>query len=108
MVPTLFLISLANFAIVSLAPAKRPTNVSSTGELDSSASMEAKEAEHIFRRTFFLDRPIFLNTRYALEDEEILWLLAAPTREWALPKERKQAFDDLDDYGRTIVPHLMR
>ena len=108
MVPTLFLITLLNFAIVNLAPAKRPTNVSSTGELDSSASMEAKEAEHIFRRTFYLDRPVFLNTRYSLTDEEILWLLAAPTREWALPKERRHAFDELDDYGRTIVPHLMR
>jgi peptide/nickel transport system permease protein len=108
MVPTLFLISLINFAIVNLAPAKRPTNISSSGELDKSASMEAKEAEHIFRRTFYLDRPIFLNTRYTLEDEEILWLLAAPTRECEPPKARKRAFDDLDDYGRPIVPHLMR
>jgi peptide/nickel transport system permease protein len=108
MIPTLFLISLLNFAIVNLAPAKRPTNVSPTGELDSSASMEAKEAEHIFRRTFYLDRPLFLNTRYTLEDEEILWLLAAPLREWEIPKERKRAFDALDDFGRVIVPHLMR
>ncbi len=108
MVPTLFLISLLNFAIVNLAPAKRPTNVSSTGELDLSASMEAKEAEHIFRRTFYLDRPVFLNTRYSLADEEILWLLAAPAREWEMPKERRRAFDALDDYGRTIVPHLIR
>jgi peptide/nickel transport system permease protein len=108
MVPTLFLISLVNFAIVNLAPAKRPTNVSVTGELDSSASMEAKEAEHIFRRTFYLDRPVFLNTRYSLTDGDILWRLAAPTREWEPPKDRRRAMDDLDDYGRTIVPHLMR
>ncbi len=108
MVPTLFLISLLNFAIVNLAPAKRPTNVSVTGELDKSASMEAKEAEHIFRRTFYLDRPVFLNTRYSLTDGEILWLLAAPAREGELPKARRRAFDDLDDYGRTIVPHLIR
>jgi peptide/nickel transport system permease protein len=108
MVPTLFLISLINFGIVNLAPAKRPTNVSDTGALDTSASMEAKEAEHIFRRTFYLDRPVFLNTRYRLTDEEILWLLAAPAREWETPKEKRHALDGLDDYGRTIVPHLIR
>ncbi|HEX5031062.1 MAG TPA: ABC transporter permease [Candidatus Eisenbacteria bacterium] len=109
MVPTLFLISLLNFAIINLAPAKRPSNIrSDTGELDTSASMEAKESEHIFRQTFYLDRPIFWNTRYALTDEEILWLLATPTRPWEIPKERKKASDDLDDYGRVIVPHLIR
>jgi len=109
MVPTLFLISLINFAIINLAPAKRPSNIrSDTGELDTSASMEAKESEHIFRQTFYLDRPIFWNARYALTDDEILWLLAAPTRAWEIPKDRKRAFDDLDDYGRMVIPHLIR
>ncbi len=109
MVPTLFLISLINFGIVNLAPVKPPSNVRpETGDFDASASMEAKEAEHIFRRTFFLDRPVFFNTRYDLEDGEILWLLTMPQREWELPKDRTRASAALDDYGRMIIPHLIR
>jgi peptide/nickel transport system permease protein len=109
MIPTLFLISLINFGIVNLAPVKPPSNVRpETGDFDASASMEAKEAEHIFRRTFYLDKPVFFNTRYGLTDEEILWLLTMPMREWELPKQRTSGSEALDDYGRTIVPHLIR
>ena len=108
MVPMLFGISLVNFAILNLAPAPRSSNVKQGGDLDISSSMEANEAQHIFRRTFNLDKPAFLNWRYGLTDEEILWRLASTQRPWELPKDRKDASDALDDYGRTIVPHLLR
>lgn len=107
MIPMLFGISLVNFAILNLAPAPRSSNVKQGGDLDLSSSMEANEAQHIFRRTFNLDKPAFLNPRYGLTDAEILWKLASPQRPWELPKDRKEAFDALDDYGRTIVPQLL-
>jgi peptide/nickel transport system permease protein len=108
MIPMLFGISIVNFAILNLAPAPRSSNVTNTGDLDLASSMEANEGEHIFRRTFNLDKPAFLNTRYGLRNEEILWRLTSPQRSYELPKDRTEAKDTLDDYGRTIVPHALR
>jgi peptide/nickel transport system permease protein len=108
MVPLLFGISLVNFAILSMAPTPRSSNVKQSGDIDLSASMEANEGQHIFRRTFNLDKPAFFNTRFGIEDAEIFWLLTLPQRAWELPKARKDGFDALDDYGRTIVPHVLR
>jgi peptide/nickel transport system permease protein len=108
MVPMLFGISLVNFAIITFAEPPRSSRVSEKGDFDRSSSMEANEAEHIFRQTFFLDRPRFWNARYGIEDEEVLWHLASTQRAWELPKERHQARYALDDYGRVIVPHLLR
>jgi len=107
MVPMLFGISLVNFAIVNLAPAPRSSSVSEAGEFDRSSSVEANEGEFIFRRTFNLDKPTFLNARYALETGEILWLVATPLRPWEAPKARRAHQGLLDDYGRVIVPHLI-
>jgi len=108
LVPILFGISLVNFLIINLAPAPRSSTVGTSGEFDRSTSVEANEADFIFRQTFNLDKPVLFNTRFGLEDEEILWRLLAPTRIWELPKERLEHRDRLDDYGRTIVPHLLR
>ena len=80
MIPLLFGISFVNFIIVTAAEAPRSSNVQQSGELDASKSLEANETEYIFRRTFNLDKPKFFNTRFWLEDEDIFWLLAAPTR----------------------------
>jgi peptide/nickel transport system permease protein len=108
MVPTLFGITIINFAIINLAPAPRSSNVQPSGDFDASKSMEADEAVHIFRKTFYLDRPVFLNTRYALADGEVFWRLVSPLNDWISPAEKRKAQYELDDYGRAIVPHLLR
>ena len=108
MIPMLFGISILNFLIINAGEAPRMSNVNEAGDFDASASMQANEREHIFRRTFNLDKPRFYNTRYTLRDEEILWLLASPQRAWEIPADRKDAMHSLDDYGRVIVPHLLR
>jgi len=108
MVPTIFLISAINFAIINAAPAPRLSNVGADGIFDKSASAEANEGEFIFRQTFALDKPVFWNTRYALEDGEILWRVSTFLRPWELPKDRRAHRDTLIDYGRTIIPHLVR
>ncbi len=108
MIPMLFGISIVNFLIINAGEAPRMSNVNESGDFDASASMQANEREHIFRRTFNLDKPRFYNTRYGLQDEEILWLLASPQRAWEIPADRKDAMHTLDDYGRVIVPHLLR
>lgn len=108
MIPMLFGISIVNFLIINAGEAPRMSNVNESGDFDASASMQANEREHIFRRTFNLDKPRFYNTRYGLTDDDILWLLASPQRAWEIPADRKDAMDALDDYGRVIVPHLLR
>jgi peptide/nickel transport system permease protein len=108
LVPTLFGISLVNFLIINLAPAPRSSSVGTSGEYDRSTSVEAKEGEFIFRQTFNLDKPTLLNFRFALGDGEILWLVSTPLRVWELPKDRRGNQNLLDDYGRAIVPHLVR
>jgi ABC-type dipeptide/oligopeptide/nickel transport system permease component len=108
MIPTIFGISLINFALINIGDPQRTTSVDPEGKVDPSKSVEAGEAERIFRQTFNLDKPVFLNTRYGLEDGEILWRLATPLRAYALPVQKKENLEALEDYGRTIVPHLVR
>jgi hypothetical protein len=103
MFPMLFGISVVNFGILNLAPAPRSSNVKQGGDLDLSSSMEANEGQYIFRRTFNLDKPAFLNWRYGLTDEEVFWKLASTQRPWETPKDRKEASMPRD-YGRTIAP----
>ena len=108
MIPTLFGISLINFALINAADVSRSSTISAEGSLDASASVEAGEADRILRATFNLDKPVFFNTRYSLSDGEILWRLTTPLRVYSLPAEKVKDRDTLDDYGRTIVPHLVR
>jgi peptide/nickel transport system permease protein len=108
MIPTLFGISLFNFLLINAADAPRSGSMSVEGVVDASASAEAGEAERIFRASFNLDKPVLFNTRFLLDDEDVFWLLAAPMRPYASVEEKKLARDQLEDFGRTIVPHLIR
>ena len=107
MVPMLFGISLVNFGILHLVEAPRSSSVGTSGEFDTSTSVEANEAEFIFRQTFKLDKPAFLNTRFALRHDEVLWLLATPLRPWEPPRDLRGNQNRLEDYGRAIVPMLL-
>jgi len=108
MVPTLIGISLVNFLIINAADAPRGGAISPDGLVDASASVEAGEAERVFRSAFNLDKPVLFNTRFTLDDGEILWLVATPLRPYSTIEEKKNARDTLEDYGRGIVPHLIR
>ena len=108
MIPTLFGISLINFGLINAADVSHTSTISTEGSMDASASVEAGEADRILRATFNLDKPVFFNTRFGLQDAEILWRLATPLRTYSLPAEKVADRDTLDDYGRAIVPHLVR
>ncbi|MEM8883172.1 MAG: hypothetical protein AAGD14_03800, partial [Planctomycetota bacterium] len=95
MIPTLFGISLFNFLLINAAEAPRSTNVSEDGTVDASASVDAGEAERIFRSTFNLDKPVLFNTRYDLQDTEIFWLLTSPLRRYESIAQAKRARDNL-------------
>ena len=108
MIPTLFGISLLNFLLINAADAPRAGSISEDGVVDASASADAGAAERIFRGTFNLDKPVMFNTRFALEDSEIYWLVTTPMRPYSTIEEKKNARDTLEDYGRGITPHLVR
>jgi len=106
--PMLFAISLINFGIINMTPPPKSSNLKEGGDFDTSKALDANEAENIFRQTFNLDKPVFFNTRYSIEDTEVFWHLATHLRPWETPADRRASKRTLDDYGRTVVPHLLR
>jgi peptide/nickel transport system permease protein len=107
MIPTFFGISLLIFIVLNLAPG-RP-GAQNGGDLAASARGEqTQESYQIFREQFNLDKPILLNTRYALSTEDIRRELEiiAQLRE-ASVVERIAVHERLADLGNYAVPHLM-
>jgi peptide/nickel transport system permease protein len=72
MIPTLFLIILVVFGLLQLAPGKPTPGQAGSMGVESTQSMEGRESYRIFKEQFNLDKPILLNTRYAIETSEVL------------------------------------
>jgi len=108
MVPTFFGISLVIFALLNLAPG-RPGAQQSADLARNARSEQSQESYRIFREQFNLDKPVLVNTRFAVRTEQILEdvRLAAGTVE-ATPAERIRAQERLEDFGGYAVPHLIR
>ncbi|HTV24562.1 MAG TPA: hypothetical protein VMG12_37985, partial [Polyangiaceae bacterium] len=71
MIPTFIGISFIVFAVLNLAPG-RPGAQSENADVASNARGEqTQESYAIFREQFNLDKPIFLNTRFALTSAEV-------------------------------------
>jgi peptide/nickel transport system permease protein len=107
MIPTFFGISLLIFVVLNFAPG-RP-GAQNGGDLAISARGEqTQESYQIFREQFNLDKPILLNTRFALSTEEIRRDLEgiAQLRETSVV-ERIAVHERLADLGNYAVPHLM-
>jgi peptide/nickel transport system permease protein len=106
MIPTFFGISLLLFAILNFAPG-RP-GAQGSGELGDDARGESQESHRIFREQFFLDKPVLLNTRFALDTASVkAELETAVGLNNRAPGERVRAQEDLEDLGRYAVPHLI-
>ena len=70
MIPTFLGISLLLFLVLNLAPG-RPGAQQSADLAQSARSETTQESYRIFREQFFLDRPVLLNTRFALRPEDV-------------------------------------
>jgi peptide/nickel transport system permease protein len=108
MIPTFFGISLLVFAVLNLAPG-RPGASNNSGDVASNARGEATEESYkVFREQFNLDKPILLNTRFALEVAEIRRAieLVAETGPTNI-SERLEAREELEDLGNYAVPQLI-
>ncbi len=106
-IPTFFLISLLIFAVLNVAPG-RPgaTGGANQGEQQN---QEQKESYRIFKEQFNLDKPILVNTRYAMTQDEVRRLIqvAYNLDGKELAKDRIRAQDALDDDREYLVRHLI-
>lgn len=106
-IPTFFMISLLIFTVLNIAPG-RPGATGGAGQGEQQ-NQEQKESYRIFKEQFGLDKPILLNTRYGLEQDDVRRLLEVGHNLDGdqLAKDRIKAQDALDDYGEYLVRHLI-
>lgn len=106
MIPTFFGISLVLFALLNFAPG-RPGQQAADVASDT-RNEQTQESQRIFREQFFLDKPVFFNTRFALDPEAVRRdvALAAGVAQGS-SGERIRAQEELEDLGRYAVPHLI-
>jgi len=108
MIPTFFGISLVVFLVMNLAPG-HPGGTQLASDLAASVrGADTQESHRIFREQFGLDRPVLFNTYIWLEQAEVEdVLLAMAGREGATSADRLSAQEQIEDWGRWAVPHLM-
>jgi peptide/nickel transport system permease protein len=126
MIPTLLLIALIIFMVLNLAPG-RPgkTQVGADGTQSKEGS-GARESHRIFKEQFNFDKPILLNTRFAMERDEVEEFVgviakskaptcpaSGPTIEGCITADEKpisldvvKAVETLEDLGNYTVPFL--
>lgn len=107
MIPVFFLISLLIFLVLNLAPG-RPGQAGST-ETVQKGSENASESVIIFKRQFDLDKPILLNTRSLLSQDDVRALIVAAADIEGNPTNAEiiDAKERLEDYGNYLVRHLI-
>jgi peptide/nickel transport system permease protein len=125
MIPTFFLISLIIFVVLNLAPGD-PAAAQAATDGAESVSADARESYRIFKEQFNLDKPVILNTRYALKTESVrdqIRIVAdfrrpvcpedsPPTPQCTPLSERPGSADIIDaqeileDWGNYAVPQL--
>lgn len=105
-IPTFFFISLLLFLVLNIAPGRPGAQNGGDGETQN---QEQKESYRIFKEQFNLDKPILVNTRFALGTDEVRELLVAGYDLAGDPSaaQRIEATDALDDYGNYLVRHLV-
>lgn len=115
MIPTFFIVSVVIFLVLNMAPG-RPGRAGQQGVSNTSESANAQESFRIFKEQFNLDKPIFFNTRFALDQGEIDALLEPAIRyeRKDLPEEQRPksaevsaAQEELEDLGNYAVPFLV-
>jgi peptide/nickel transport system permease protein len=107
MIPTFFGISLLIFLVLNLAPG-RPGAQNDAGLAASARGEETQESHQIFREQFNLDKPVLLNTRFALSTSEVRRDLEVVAQlRVANIVERIALYERLADLGNYAVPHLM-
>ena len=71
MIPTFLAISLIVFAIVNFAPGNPGARQMGSEGGQQANTGEQRESYRIFKEQFNLDKPVLLNTRFSLSQEEV-------------------------------------
>ncbi len=109
-IPTFFAISLVLFIVLNVAPGKPGVTLLGADGAESENTAGAKrEAYRIFKEQFNLDKPILVNTRFLLKEDDIENYLSTILNEdkAASSADLIKAQDDIEDLGQDAVPHLI-
>ena len=108
MIPTFFGVSLIVFGVVNLAPGRPGAARQGTDLAADIRGEKTQESYRIFREQFNLDKPVLFNTLFALDRETVRNALRAVAGgAEASPAQRIRAQEQLEDFGRFAVPHLI-
>jgi peptide/nickel transport system permease protein len=72
MIPTFFFIALIIFMVLNLAPGKPGKQQMGAEGTQNQQSQESRESYRIFKEQFNFDKPILLNTRFMLSEQDLL------------------------------------
>lgn len=109
MLPTFFAIALVVFVVLNFAPGDPAAEHMGAGGEGHNVELAGQQHEsyRLFKEQFNLDKPILLNTRFALSAERVAQVLRTTADEGAAPGVRLRAREDLDDWGSYAVPGLI-
>ncbi len=104
--PTFFLVSLAIFFVLNIAPGRPGEQAQMQGEQKKS---QEQDSYRIFKEQFNLDKPILFNLRTQLKRDTVRNLLTVAHNVDQKRKsgEQIQAKNELEDLGNYLVRHLM-
>ena len=124
MIPTFFVVSLIIFLVLNFAPG-RPGEAGQQGIRRTAESANANEGYRIFKEQFNLDKPILLNTRWSMDQEDVEELMSVyldfshpDAKEACTPEDGPtcrarppigdvvRTQDEIEDLGGDIVEHL--
>jgi peptide/nickel transport system permease protein len=128
MIPTFLLIALIVFLVLNLAPGKPGKQQMGSEGTQNQQSQESRESYRIFKEQFNFDKPVLVNTRFMLDEQDVLEearLIAefrkpicpedGTTVEGCLPADQRplparviRAQEQLEDWGSYIVAPLVK
>jgi peptide/nickel transport system permease protein len=104
MIPTFLGITLIVFAVLNFAPGRPGGAQQGTDMAKELRGDQTDESYRIFREQFHLDKPVMLNTLFALERSDVEAPLAALLRPGASAADRVNARERIDALGSYAVP----
>jgi len=109
MIPTFLAISLIVFAVVNFAPGNPGAKQAGAEGGQQANTGEQRESYRIFKEQFNLDKPVLLNFRYDLSNEDVSKVLSDILNENGeiSPALRIESQETVENWGRYAVPALM-
>ena len=112
MIPTFFAISLIVFVILNFAPGNPGAQSLGADNLGQSSQLAGQQQEsyRLFKEQFNLDKPVLVNTRFALSDKTIRRALqdVVARGDEVEAKRKINAREELIDWGNYAIPGLVR